>query len=199
MDPDSKNKNSQSETHNADDETVVEESSEARELSVNAETDQGKRKKNAVEKMDQSLKLLKSLNYSFSRDESSKYEEGSTKYEAPAAEYQELKPSTSNFPSTMKSAASEPSKYQHSNTGSRLSERRRLESRAKLLEQESRMAIGNKEKGLELKRKQRQLEMEMELKLEEMQAETELADLRDQTSLKMQEMKLQIGRSRRPS
>ena len=59
VDPDSKDKNSQSETHNADDEAVVEESSEARELSVNAETDQGKRKKNAVEKMDQSLKLLK--------------------------------------------------------------------------------------------------------------------------------------------
>ena len=38
VDPDSKDKYSQSETHNADDETVVEESSEARELSVNAET-----------------------------------------------------------------------------------------------------------------------------------------------------------------
>ena len=132
--------------------------------------------------MDQSLKLLKSLNDTFSRDESSKYEEGSTKYEAPAAEYQELKPSTSNFPSTMKSAASEPSKYQHSNTGSRssrLSERRRLESRAKLLEQESRMAIEKKERELALKRKQRDIKA--------MQGETELADLRDQTSLKMQE------------
>ena len=52
--------------------------------------------------------------------------------------------------------------------------------------------LGKKERELELKRKQRQLEMEMELKLEEMQAETELADLREQTSLKMQEMKLQI-------
>ena len=145
VDPDSREKNFQSETHNADDETVVEENSEPRELSLNAETDQGERKKNAVEKMDQSLKLLKSLNYTFSRDESSKYEEGSAKYEAPADKSQELKSSTSKFPSTMKNAASEPSKYQHSNTGSRysrLSERRRLESQAKLLEQESRMAIG---------------------------------------------------------
>ena len=141
VDPDSKDKNSPSETHNADDETVEE---------------------GIVER-----------------------------YESPAAEYQELKPSTSIFPSTMKSAASEPSKYQLSNTGSRssrLSERRRLESRAKLLEQESQMAIEKKERELELKRKQRQLEM----KLEEKQAETELADLRNQTSLKMQEMKLQI-------
>ena len=39
VDPDSKEKNSQSETQIADDETVVEESSEARELSVNSETD----------------------------------------------------------------------------------------------------------------------------------------------------------------
>ena len=104
VDPDSKDKNSPSETHNADDETVEEGSSEARELSVNAEKDQGKRTNNAVEKMDQRLKLLKSLNDTFSRDESSKYEKGSAKYEAPAAEYQELKPSTSNFPSSMKSA-----------------------------------------------------------------------------------------------
>ena len=44
-----------------------------------------------------------------------------------------------------------------------------------------------KKRELELKRKQRQLEMEIEA----MRAETELADLRDQTSLKMQEMKLQ--------
>ena len=44
----------------------------------------------------------------------------------------------------MKSAVSEPSIYQHSNTGSRssrLSERRRLGSRTKPLEQESQMAI----------------------------------------------------------
>ena len=187
VDPEIREAKSKSEKPEEDDEAVAEESSETHDILADAETDQGKRKKNAVEKMDQSLKLLRSLNDTFSRDESSKYEEGSTKYEAPGAEYQELKPSTSDFPSTMKSAASEPSKYQHSNTGSRssrLSERRRLESRAKLLEQESRMAIEKKERELELKRKQREIEA--------MQGETELADLRDQTSLKMQEMKLQI-------
>ena len=42
-------------------------------------------------------------------------------------------------------------------------------SRAKLLEQESRMAIEKRERELELKRKQRQMEMEIEA----MQAETE--------------------------
>ena len=64
----------------------------------------------------------------------------------------------------MKSAASDGSKYRHSNIASRSSrliERRRLESRAKLLEQESRKAIERNERELELKRKQRQLEMDL--------------------------------------
>ena len=94
----------------------------------------------------------------------------------------------------MKTLASKPSKCQHSNTGSRssrLSERHQLESRAKFLEQESRMTIGKKEKELELKRKQRVKVIEAVLR------ETGLADLRYQTSLKMHEMKLQIKRSRR--
>ena len=149
VDPDSNDTNTAPENLAAEDHTIAEERSETHNLSTNPETDQGKRKKSAVEKMDQSLKLLKNFNDTISRDESSKYEEGSTKYEAPTDKSQELKPSTCNFPSTMKSAANEPSKYQHSNTGSRssrLSERRRLESRAKLLEQESRMAIGEKRK-----------------------------------------------------
>ena len=49
-----------------------------------------------------------------------------------------------------------------------------------------------KARDLGFKRKQRQLELEMEMKLGAVQSETELVDLRDQTSLKMQEMKLQI-------
>ena len=85
---------------------MAEESSETQECSANA---------------DQSLKPLKSLKDTFSRDESTKLEEGSVKNNAPADVSHELKQSTSNFPSTMKSAASEPSKYQHSNTGSRSS------------------------------------------------------------------------------
>ena len=55
---------------------------------------------------------------------------------------------TRNFPSTKKRAASELLKDQNSHTGSRfsrLSEHRRLESRAKLLEQKSRMSIEKKE------------------------------------------------------
>ena len=53
------------------------------------------------------------------------------------------------------------------------------------------MAIEKKKRELELKRRQRQLDMEMEI--EAVQAETYIADLRDQTTLRMQEMKWQIG------
>ena len=121
VDQESGETKSQLEVPEADDSTVDEESSEARDRSANVKTDQNECKKNAVKKMDQSLKLLKSLDDTFSRDESTKYVEGTTMYNAPADGNHELKQSTSNFPSTMKSAASEPSKYQHSNTGSRSS------------------------------------------------------------------------------
>ena len=87
---DSEEIKSQLEEPEADDATVAEERSKARDLSPNVETDQDKRKKNAVEKTNQSLKLLKSLNDTFSRDESTKYEEGSTKYNAPADVSHEL-------------------------------------------------------------------------------------------------------------
>ena len=65
-------------------------------------------------------------------------------FDAPANVGHELKQSASIFPSTMKIAASEPSKYQPPNTdsrSSRLAEPRGLESQANVLEQESRMAV----------------------------------------------------------
>ena len=66
--------NSQSEMPAADTEAVFEEGSATLNLSANAETDHDGRKRSAVEKVDQSLKLLRSLNDTISRDESSKFE-----------------------------------------------------------------------------------------------------------------------------
>ena len=62
VDPKSRDMNSRSEITAADTETVLEEGSAILNLSANAETDNDGRKRSAVEKMDQSLKLLKSLN-----------------------------------------------------------------------------------------------------------------------------------------
>ena len=78
--------NSQSEVPAADTEMVFEKSWATLNLSANAETDHDGRKRSAVEIMDQSFKLLKSLNNTISRDESSKYERDSTNYVAPADE-----------------------------------------------------------------------------------------------------------------
>ena len=64
-----------------------------------------KSKKKAVDKLDQSSKLLKRLIDTFPRDESNIFDRGSTKYAVPAEVSQELKQSTGNFPSTMKRAA----------------------------------------------------------------------------------------------
>ena len=82
VDPDSKDTNTASENLAAEDATIAEERSETQNPLTYPETHQGKRKKTAVEKMDQSLKFLKSLIDTISRDVSSKYEESSSKYEA---------------------------------------------------------------------------------------------------------------------
>ena len=65
VDQDSGETKSQLEEPEADNATVAEESSEARDLSANVETDQDKGNKISVEKMDRSLKLLKSPNDTF--------------------------------------------------------------------------------------------------------------------------------------
>ena len=86
VDPESRSMTSQSEVPSSDTETVFKENSTVLNLSANAETDHDGRKRSAVERMDQSLKLLKSLNDTISRDESSKYERDFTNYDAPADE-----------------------------------------------------------------------------------------------------------------
>ena len=70
LDPDSREMYFQSLKLGADDATAAEESSETQGLPANVETDQSKRKKNAVDKMEQSFKFLKSPNDTFPRDES---------------------------------------------------------------------------------------------------------------------------------
>ena len=133
VDPNNKDTNTASENLEAEDATVTEASSETHDLSAKTETNQCKCKKNAGEKIDQSLKSQKSLKDTFSRDEINKFEVGSTKHNAPADMSYELTQFTTNFPSTIKIAANEPFKYQCSNVGlrsSQLNERRRLESKS---------------------------------------------------------------------
>ena len=62
VNPDSKYTNTTSDNLAAEDATIAEERSETHNPSTNLETDQGKRQKSAVAKMDESLKLLKKFN-----------------------------------------------------------------------------------------------------------------------------------------
>ena len=69
---------------------------------------------------------------------------------------------------------------------SKLSERRRLQIEAKLMEQESQMEIEKKRRELAVKRKQQEME------LEELQAQLEIANLESQKTLRQQQMRLKI-------
>ena len=85
--------------------------------------------------------------------------------------------------------ASEPPQKLGSKVGSdtsKLSERRRLQMEAKLMEQESQMEIEKKPIELAVKRKQQEME------LEQLQAQFEIANLESQKTLRQQQVKLQI-------
>ena len=69
---------------------------------------------------------------------------------------------------------------------SKLSERRRLQIEAKLMEQESQMEIKKKRTELAVKRKQQEME------LEELQAQLEIANLESHKALRQQQMQLKI-------
>ena len=85
--------------------------------------------------------------------------------------------------------ASEPSQKLGSKVGSdssKLSERRRLQTEAKLIEQESQMEIEKKRRELTVKRKQQEIE------LEELQAQLEIANLESHKTLRQQQMQVQM-------
>ena len=90
---------------------------------------------------------------------------------------------------------SEPAKKAGSKVGSnvsKMSERRRLEIQAELMDQKSQMEIEKRERELELEKTRRENEMEMEKKLQELQAESEIAELKRKKAFERQQMRLQI-------
>ena len=86
---------------------------------------------------------------------------------------------------------SEPAKKAGSKVGSnvsKMSERRRLEIQAELMDQKSQMEIEKRERELELEKTR----MEIEKKLQELQAESEIAELKRKKAFERQQMRLQI-------
>ena len=80
-----------------------------------------------------------------------------------------------------------------------MSERRRLEIQAELIDQKSQMEIEKRERELEPEKTLREIErnlerqqIEMEERLHELQAESEIADLKRKKAFERQQMQLQI-------
>ena len=97
-------------------------------------------------------------------------------------------------------AMSEPAKKAGSKIGSnasKMSERRRLEIQAELMDQKLQMEIEKRERELELEKTRREMErnlerQQIEERLQELQAESEIADLKRKKAFERQQMQLQI-------
>ena len=75
---------------------------------------------------------------------------------------------------------------------SRVSELRRSEMHAKVLEQKSQLEIEKRQRELKLEKTKMQMEMEMHQKLLDLQAEAEIAEMESKKALEQHEMRLQI-------
>ena len=139
-----------------------------------------------LDKHDRSLKLLKHSNESSLLNQQT---ESSHRSANLVALGESQRRSIVDFWSMRSFPASELSENLGSNVGSdtsKLSERRRLQMEAKLMEQESQMEIEQKRRELAVKRKQQEME------LEDLQAELEIANLQSQKTLRQQQMLLKI-------
>ena len=102
----------------ADPETVFEKNLTTLNLSANAETDHDGRKRCAVEKKDKSLKLLRVSMIQSHEKNPVNVRDALRITATQQTNVQTCSNPPVNFLSMMKNAASEPSKYQHSNVGS---------------------------------------------------------------------------------
>ena len=140
----------------------------------------------AHDKPDRSLKLLK---HSTESSLLSQQTESSHRSANLVALGESQRRSKVDFSRMRKFRASELSQKLSSKVGSdtsKLSERRRLQMEAKLIEQESQMENEKKRRELAVKRKQQEME------LEELQAQLEIANLESQKTLRQQQMQLMI-------
>ena len=138
------------------------------------------------DKLDRSLKLLKHSNESSLLNQQTESSHCSAKLVALG---ESQRRSIVDFSRMRTFRASEPSQKLGSKVGSdtsKLSERRRLQMEAKLIEQELQMEIEKKRRELAVKRKQQEME------LEELQAQIEIANLESQKTLRQPHMQLKI-------
>ena len=149
-------------------------------------------KPKANETLEKGLKLLKEAN------QSTLFLRTNARFDNPSCQPQlatfgsQRRLSLADYSPSRTLAMSEPAKKAGSKIGSsasKMSERRRSEIQAELMDQTSQMEIEKRERELELKKTRR--EMEMEKKLQELQAESEIAELKRKKAFERQQMRLQ--------
>ena len=168
-------------------------------------------KSKANETLDKGLKLLKEAN------QSTLFLKINDRFDNPSFQPQSVplgsqkRFSLVDYSPTRTLAMSEPAKKAGSkvgSNGSKLSERRRLEIQAELMDQKLQMVIEKKERELELEKTRREMErdleelekkqemerreVEMQKRLQELQAESEIAELRSKKAFEKHQLRLQI-------
>ena len=156
-----------------------------------------KDKASVSDTLDRNLKLLKDFNQSLDDNSTSFLRRRTT---SSAMFNRENRRSLVDFSPLRKGDISE--KYRQTVTASKIgseannsrtsgmSEKKRLELQAKILEQESQMKIEKRKRELAMEMERKELEANR--RLEEMRAEAEIAELESEKALKQQQMRLQI-------
>ena len=162
-------------------------------------------KQKANETLQRGLKLLRDV------DQSTVFDESESRAEVAPRQTESMTLSTAKRRSLVDLSPSrtlpksDTYKPRGSNVGSdlsKLSERRRLEMHAKVLEQKSQMKIEKRLRELRLEKTKKQMELEMNQKLFDLQAEAEIAEMESRKAFEQHEMRLQIeaeGSFRAPS
>ena len=157
-------------------------------------------KSKANETLDKGLKLLKEAN------QSTLFLKINDRFDNPSFQPQsatlgsQKRFSLVDYSPTRTLAMSEPAKKAGSKIGSnasKMSERRRLEIQADLMDQKLQMEIEKRERDLELEKTRREMErnlerQQIEERLQKLHAESEIADLKRKKAFERQQMQLQI-------
>ena len=179
----------------------MEETTSMKDIPVTSTGDEGSQtlnlRQSADDTLEKSLKLLRDVNQSTVFDKSEDRTEVAPRQTGSATLSTVKRRSLVDFSPSRTLRKSDTCKPLGSRVGSelsRVSELRRLEMHAKVLEQKSQLEIEKRQRELKLEKTKKQMEMEMEMhqKLLDLQAEAEIAEIESRKALEQHEIRLQI-------
>ena len=150
-------------------------------------------KQKANETLQRGLKLLRDVNQSTVFDKSESRAEVAPRQTGSMTLSRAKRRSLVDLSPSRTLPKSDTYKPRGSNVGSdlsKVSERRRLEMHAKVLEQKSQMEIEKRLRELRLEKTKKQMELEMNQKLFDLQAEAEIAEMQSRKAFEQHEMRL---------